>query len=178
MRCSRADQARESKSSSSRFTTLQPILLLEFGTFIGPRLFNRASIVRLLLLRPLIRFKHTLSGSSFTNSMPGPIVSSGPMVLPKGSTLATVLKGHDDALAVAVTAEKGGQPLRLSRAQLRALVASLARRIAAAGVKPGDVVSIAMTNTLEFLIAFLAITQARAIAAPFNAAYKQVRECA
>lgn len=96
------------------------------------------------------------------------------MVLPKGSTLATVLKGHDDALAVAVTAEKGGQPLRLSRAQLRGLVASLARRIAAAGVKPGDVVSVAMTNTVEFLIAFLAITQARAIAAPFNAAYKQV----
>jgi acyl-CoA synthetase (AMP-forming)/AMP-acid ligase II len=98
--------------------------------------------------------------------------------LPPGSTLANVLDGSDDSLALAVTAAPDAgrpEPLRLTRAALRSLVASLARRLAAAGVKPGDVVSLSMTNTAEFLVTFLAITQARAVAAPFNAAYKQVR---
>ena len=107
------------------------------------------------------------------------------MVLPEGSTLATALEGADDSPALIVTAaeaaEDGGSgasasagaALRLSRAELRALVASLARRLAAAGVAPGDVVALSMANTAEFLVAFLAITQARAVAAPFNAAYKQ-----
>ena len=94
--------------------------------------------------------------------------------LTEAATLATVLEGSDDALAVAVAA--GGAPApRLTRGQLRALVASLARRLAAAGVAPGDVVSISMENTVEFLITVLAVTQARAVAAPLNAGYKQVR---
>jgi hypothetical protein len=96
------------------------------------------------------------------------------MALPAGSTLVTVLDGSDASPAVAVTASGGAAPVKLSRAQLRALVESLARRLAAAGVKPGDVVSISMANTVEFLIAFLAVTHARAVAAPLNAGYKQV----
>lgn len=101
------------------------------------------------------------------------------MSLPEGSTLSDVIKGNDDTLAVVVTAGQDAEgndvpAVRLTRAQLRALVHSLARRLAAAGVKPGDVVSISMANTVEFLISFLAVTQARAVAAPLNAAYKQV----
>jgi hypothetical protein len=97
------------------------------------------------------------------------------MALPAGSTLANVLDGADAELAVAVTASGGAHPVRLTRAALRGLVASLARRLAAAGVKPGDVVSISMANTVEFLIAFLAVTVARGVAAPLNAGYKQAR---
>ncbi|KAI8470710.1 MAG: hypothetical protein J3K34DRAFT_377006 [Monoraphidium minutum] len=95
------------------------------------------------------------------------------VTLNETSTLASVLEGSDDALAVAVAA--GGAPgaHRLPRRQLRDLVASLARRLAAAGVAPGDVVSISMENTAEFVVAFLAVTQARAVAAPLNAGYKQ-----
>ena len=41
------------------------------------------------------------------------------------------------------------------------------------GVKPGDVVSIVLTNSIEYVIAFLAVTWIRATAAPLNSAYKQ-----
>jgi acyl-CoA synthetase (AMP-forming)/AMP-acid ligase II len=93
--------------------------------------------------------------------------------LSDAATVASVLEGSDSALAVAVAA--GGAPApRLTRGELRGLVASLARRLAAAGVQPGDVVSISMENTVEFIIAFLAVTQARAVAAPLNAGYKKV----
>jgi acyl-CoA synthetase (AMP-forming)/AMP-acid ligase II len=144
------------------------------------------------------------------------------------STLADAIAGGDELPAVAVTGSGGA---KLSRKQLRDLVESLARRLTAAGIAPGDVVSVSTANTvrslvfsavawwplvcvvreeqnrpkkaianwstyllllqppqcygthtlllpqhkqIEFLIAFLAITQARAVAAPFNAAYKQV----
>ncbi|GBF97305.1 hypothetical protein Rsub_09996 [Raphidocelis subcapitata] len=93
-------------------------------------------------------------------------------LLPAGATLISAIEGRDDALAVAVAdGKKGG--VRLSRAQLRAAVGSLAKRLVAAGVKPGDVVSMVQTNTVEFLVSFLAVGQARGVAAPFNSAYKQ-----
>lgn len=88
-------------------------------------------------------------------------------------TLSAALEGSDDKLAVALAAGADTPARSLTRGELRALVASLARRLAAAGVKPGDVVSISMENTLEFLVAFLGVCQARAVAAPLNAGYKQ-----
>lgn len=39
------------------------------------------------------------------------------------------------------------------------------------GVEPGDVIGIALVNGIDFLVAFLAITWVRAVAAPFNPGY-------
>ena len=43
--------------------------------------------------------------------------------------------------------------------------------LAGAGVKPGRPVSIVLTNTLEFMVLFLAVARAGAVAAPLNSAY-------
>ena len=43
--------------------------------------------------------------------------------------------------------------------------------LAAAGVKPERPVSIALVNNLEFMVLFLAVARAGAIAAPLNPAY-------
>ncbi|KAG7016870.1 Oxalate--CoA ligase [Cucurbita argyrosperma subsp. argyrosperma] len=59
----------------------------------------------------------------------------------------------------------------LSHAQLQRLVDSAASKLAAGGVKPGDVVALVFPNTVEFVIMFLAVIRARATAAPLNAAY-------
>lgn len=48
----------------------------------------------------------------------------------------------------------------------------LALALRASGLKPGQTVGIVLPNGLEFLAAFLAVTRARLIAAPFNPAYK------
>lgn len=60
----------------------------------------------------------------------------------------------------------------ITKPQLRALVHDTAARLIVAGIKPGDSVSLAFTNTVDYVVAFLAVTQARAVAAPLNAAYK------
>jgi len=83
------------------------------------------------------------------------------------TTLASVLhQGNEDALVVA-----GGGP-RISRSKLTSLVHDTAARLIAAGIKPGAVVSMAYHNTVDFVVAFLAVTHARAVAAPLNSAYK------
>ena len=63
--------------------------------------------------------------------------------------------------------------LIISYQQLSAEVASFQRKLAKLGVKPEDAVSIALPNSYTFIIAFLAASWQRAIAAPLNAAYKQ-----
>lgn len=59
-------------------------------------------------------------------------------------SLYGVLAGLDDALAIIVT---NGGP-RVTRGQLQQAVVSTALSLRAAGIKPGDVVSIAMANTV------------------------------
>ncbi|OAY76557.1 Oxalate--CoA ligase [Ananas comosus] len=61
--------------------------------------------------------------------------------------------------------------LDLTHAQLHDLVESAAAAIAAAGVRPGDVVALTFPNTVEYVIMFLAVIRARAVAAPLNSAY-------
>lgn len=51
-------------------------------------------------------------------------------------------------------------------------VESLAAVLRASGLQPGQTVSIVLPNGLEYLVAFLAVTRARLIAAPLNWAYK------
>ena len=52
--------------------------------------------------------------------------------------------------------------------QIQQVAAALRR----GGVRPGDPVAIVLPNGLEFLVAFLAVTWVRGIAAPLNPAYK------
>src|SRR5262245_18304100 len=52
--------------------------------------------------------------------------------------------------------------------QIEAVLATLR----AGGVQAGDPIAVVLPNSLEFLIAFLATTWARAVAAPLNPGYK------
>ncbi len=60
----------------------------------------------------------------------------------------------------------------LTYGELREQVASLAQVLKRGGIATGDPVSIVLPNGLEFLTTFLAVTWARAVAAPLNPAYK------
>lgn len=51
-------------------------------------------------------------------------------------------------------------------------VESWAATLRMSGLRPGDAVAIVLPNGLEYLVAFLAATRARLIAAPLNQAYK------
>jgi len=59
----------------------------------------------------------------------------------------------------------------LSYAALSDEIERVAGALAAAGVEPGRSVSIVLANNLEFMVTFLAVTRAGAIAAPLNSAY-------
>jgi acyl-CoA synthetase (AMP-forming)/AMP-acid ligase II len=61
----------------------------------------------------------------------------------------------------------------VSYRQLSAEILSFQKKLAKLGVTPQAAVSIALPNTYEFIIAFLAASWQRAIAAPLNSAYKQ-----
>ncbi|KAI9785695.1 MAG: hypothetical protein M1839_008712 [Geoglossum umbratile] len=63
--------------------------------------------------------------------------------------------------------------LTLSYKQLALHTASFQKKLAALGVAPHSAISIALPNSLEFAVAFLATACQRAIAAPLNPAYKQ-----
>ena len=67
------------------------------------------------------------------------------MAAPQLSTLADAYAGGDELPAIAVTGDGGA---KLSRKQLRDSVESFAHRLTAAGIAPGDVVSVAMANTV------------------------------
>ncbi|KAF5836348.1 acetyl-CoA synthetase-like protein [Dunaliella salina] len=96
------------------------------------------------------------------------------MVLPSFSTLLQALKedsSSSNASAPALVLCGASSPA-VSRAALHTAVCDTAGRLKEAGIRPGDAVSLAFDNSLEFVVAFLGITYARAIAAPLNAAYK------
>ena len=63
--------------------------------------------------------------------------------------------------------------LTVSYKQLSAEILSFQRKLAKLGVASEAAVSIALPNSYEFIVAFLAAAWQRAIAAPLNAAYKQ-----
>lgn len=115
------------------------------------------------------------------------------------TTLHDVLTGAPQTPALIVT---GGGPT-VTRQQLMAAVVDTALSLQRAGIKPGQVVSMAYANTVrssnrerergnrrvtnasghfahqrvlqaDFVVAFLGVTFARAVAAPLNAAYKLV----
>ncbi|KAL9131035.1 MAG: hypothetical protein Q9217_000921 [Psora testacea] len=81
---------------------------------------------------------------------------------------AITASGSDSAIIVP------GKPLlHISYEQLHSHVSKFQKTLADLGLTPGAAVSIALPNSYEFAVAFLAISWQRAIAAPLNPAYKQ-----
>lgn len=67
----------------------------------------------------------------------------------------------------------GSPSLTISYQKLAADVKAFQLQLAKAGVRPEAAVSIALPNTYEFIVSFIAASWQRAIAAPLNPAYKQ-----
>ncbi len=89
------------------------------------------------------------------------------------TTLATSIQfqGYEQAPAIIIPGKP--QPTIVSYESLKAQVTSFQEKLASLGVAPQAAVSIALPNSVEFIVAFLAASWQRAIAAPLNPAYKQ-----
>ena len=87
------------------------------------------------------------------------------------TTLSNAFSAGDNSTAIIVPSKP--QALAISYKQLSAEVLSFQKKLAKLGVTPQAAVSIALPNTYEFIVAFLAAAWQRGIAAPLNAAYKQ-----
>jgi len=83
--------------------------------------------------------------------------------------LLDLLRPEFDSRTAVVVPEEG---LRVSYADLRSQVESVAESLAAAGVAPGDRVGSALPNGLQNIVCFLAASQA-GTAAPLNPAYRE-----
>ena len=83
------------------------------------------------------------------------------------NTLANLLNPsspNDDSIII-----PGGPTLSYARYDEE--IERVAGLLAGAGVKPGRPASIVLTNSLEFMVMFLAVARAGAVAAPLNSAY-------
>src|SRR5580700_3143048 len=87
------------------------------------------------------------------------------------TTLSNSFKQGGDATAIIIPSKL--KALTVSYRELSAEVFSFQQKIAKLGITPESAVSIALPNTYEFIVAFLAASWQRAIAAPLNPAYKQ-----
>lgn len=86
------------------------------------------------------------------------------------TTLSNSFASSSSSTAVIIP---GSPALTISYAQLTADVRSFQQKLARLGISPGAAVSIALPNSYPFIVAFLAASWQRAIAAPLNPAYKQ-----
>ncbi|QSZ31647.1 hypothetical protein DSL72_001214 [Monilinia vaccinii-corymbosi] len=86
------------------------------------------------------------------------------------TTLANSFSTDNTATAIIIPGE---QPLTITYRQLSTEISSFQKKLATLGVTPRAAVSIALPNTYEFVVAFLAASWQRGIAAPLNSAYKQ-----
>ncbi|KAL0262976.1 hypothetical protein SLS55_001950 [Diplodia seriata] len=86
------------------------------------------------------------------------------------TTLANAFSPQSRSTAVIIP---GSPALTVSYQQLSAEVISFQKKLAALGISPASAVSIALPNSYEFIVSFLAASWQRAIAAPLNPAYKQ-----
>ncbi|CAG8951540.1 hypothetical protein HYFRA_00007456 [Hymenoscyphus fraxineus] len=87
------------------------------------------------------------------------------------TTLSDSFSSVDHSTAVIIPSKT--QPLTVSYKALSAEVLSFQKKLAKLGLTPEAAVSIALPNTYEFIVAFLASAWQRGIAAPLNSAYKQ-----
>jgi acyl-CoA synthetase (AMP-forming)/AMP-acid ligase II len=86
-------------------------------------------------------------------------------------TLLDCLTNDSDQTAVIIPHKTS--PITLSHKTLLSKVLAFQAKLAALGINPKDAVCISFPNTLEFIIAFFAISFQRAIASPLNPAYKE-----
>lgn len=86
------------------------------------------------------------------------------------ATLTNSFQKDSQATAIIVP---GHPVITISYQRLTADVKSFQHKLAALGVRPEYAVSIALPNSYEFIVAFIAASWQRAIAAPLNPAYKQ-----
>jgi oxalate---CoA ligase len=86
-------------------------------------------------------------------------------------TLQTAINGASDSTAIIVPSKS--KPLTVTYKDLQAEISSFQQKLAAIGVTHGSPVSIAIVNSYEFIVSFLASSWQRGIAAPLNPAYKQ-----
>jgi acyl-CoA synthetase (AMP-forming)/AMP-acid ligase II len=88
------------------------------------------------------------------------------------ATLADSFSGSPSSTAIIIP-EPRSAPLTFTYSQLSQHVSTFQARLAALGLSPQAAVSIALPNSYAFVVAFLATSWQRAIAAPLNPAYKQ-----
>lgn len=70
---------------------------------------------------------------------------------------------------------RGGGGGKITRSSLHQMSIEFANVLRGNGIKPGDVVTVVDSNTIDFVVAFLGVTYARAVAAPLNQNYTTVR---
>ncbi|GAA95375.1 hypothetical protein E5Q_02029 [Mixia osmundae IAM 14324] len=88
------------------------------------------------------------------------------------TTFASLVR-HDDRPAIVLPRSATGVNARtVSHHELAELITSFQSQLSGAGTQPGDVISMSLINSLDFVIAFLAVGLNRSIAAPLNPAYK------
>ena len=87
------------------------------------------------------------------------------------TTLANSFSATSTAPAIIVPNKD--RPLVVSYQNLYREVTRFQEKLAKVGIRAGAAVSIALPNSYEFIVAFLAASWQRAIAAPLNSAYKQ-----
>ncbi len=87
------------------------------------------------------------------------------------ATLQSAINGTVSSTAVIVPSKPN--PLTVTYGDLVSECVSFQRKLAALGIAHGSPVSIALVNSYEFVVSFLATSWQRAIAAPLNPAYKQ-----
>ncbi|ROT41508.1 peroxisomal-coenzyme A synthetase [Sodiomyces alkalinus F11] len=86
-------------------------------------------------------------------------------------TLQSAIRGADKSDAIIIPSKP--KPLIATYADLKREAASFQQKLAAIGITKGSAVSIAVVNSYEFIVSFLAASWQRGIAAPLNPAYKQ-----
>ena len=87
------------------------------------------------------------------------------------ATLSTTIPNTGQWPAIIVPRKP--QTLTISYDQLTAHVFTFQQRLASLGITHQAAVSIALPNSYEFIVAFLAASWQRAVAAPLNPAYKE-----
>lgn len=86
------------------------------------------------------------------------------------STLSNTFSRDSSSTAVIIPSTP---PLSKSYKELSEEILEFQKKLAELGIETGDAVSIALPNSYEFIVSFLAASWQRAIAAPLNPAYKQ-----
>ncbi|KAL9622627.1 MAG: hypothetical protein Q9204_008010 [Flavoplaca sp. TL-2023a] len=87
------------------------------------------------------------------------------------ATLSSAVPACGSSTALVIPRKSAA--LLFSYSDLNVHVRQFQRKLACLGVGPKTAVTIALPNSYEFMVAFLATTGQRAIAAPLNPAYKQ-----